>query len=173
MELSVAVDLIREGIVATNPPQHWVDLGAGTGLFTRALANVLPAGSSITAVDKDLDAINSIRLNKSDISLNLMKSDYQDIEFRESKHGFLLANSLHYSKDQVAVLRKLKSYLYAEGRLIIIEYETLIPNAWVPFPVPFRNLAAIAKEAGFGKIDLLQNIDSKYQAGGIYSAVLH
>lgn len=171
MELSVAINLVRKGIVATNSPQHWVDLGAGTGLFTRALANLLPAGSSITAVDKDM-AINSIRLNKSDISLSLMKVDYLDIEFRELKHGFLLANSLHYSKHQVAVLRKLKNYLHADGRLIVVEYDILIPNAWVPFPVSLKKLSTIAIEAGFGKTDLLQKIDSKYQAEGMYSAVL-
>ncbi|MBX2897789.1 MAG: methyltransferase domain-containing protein [Cyclobacteriaceae bacterium] len=172
MELSVAINLIRAGLSATKSSQQWADLGAGTGLFTHALANLLPAGSSITAIDRDLHALTAIGWDKSDISLNLLEADYTTVHFNELKHGFLLANSLHYSKDQVAVLRQLKNYLHSEGRLIIIEYDTLIPNAWVPFPLSFKNLAAIAIEAGFGTTDLLQKIDSKYQAGGMYSALL-
>ncbi|MBX2915009.1 MAG: class I SAM-dependent methyltransferase [Cyclobacteriaceae bacterium] len=172
MELSVAVKLIQEGVSTTKLPQQWVDLGAGTGLFTSALASLLPKGSSITAVDKNLSALNTIRLNNADILLNLMEGDYTEIEFTEMKSGFLMANSLHYCEDQVRMLQKLKHYLRTEGRILIIEYNTAVPNTWVPFPVSFERLTTLAAKAGFTKTDLLQSITSKYQAGGMYSAML-
>ena len=41
-------------------PALWADLGAGTGTFTLALAELLGAGSTIYAVDADANAIHAL-----------------------------------------------------------------------------------------------------------------
>ena len=45
------VRLLRDGV--PHEPGTWADLGAGSGAFTLALADLLPPGSLIYAVDKD------------------------------------------------------------------------------------------------------------------------
>ena len=52
MQLSEAIELIQKINIPGNKPQVWADLGCGDGLFTRALATLLPEGSIIHAVDK-------------------------------------------------------------------------------------------------------------------------
>ncbi|HNU41696.1 MAG TPA: methyltransferase domain-containing protein [Cyclobacteriaceae bacterium] len=171
MDLSVAVRLIRKGVPESKSIQHWIDLGAGTGLFTRALASLLPPHSTITAVDKNKDALRSILWDQPDILLNRIDADYSTIDFKKSTDGFLLANSLHFCSDPVTLLNKLKQSMLPDGRIIIIEYNSAIPNAWVPYPVSFENLNEIAA-AGFRNIELMETVNSKYQAGGMYAAVL-
>ncbi len=52
LDLNDAVDLIKPAFARTRHAQTWADLGAGSGMFTRALASMLPKGSVIHAVDK-------------------------------------------------------------------------------------------------------------------------
>jgi precorrin-6B methylase 2 len=48
-------------LIAATPfapgPQTWADLGCGAGAFTLALASLLPAGSTIHAMDRDRAAL--------------------------------------------------------------------------------------------------------------------
>jgi precorrin-6B methylase 2 len=57
MELSTAIDLIKQGVPAHT--HSWWDLGAGSGLFTRALAALISEGM-IVAMDRDVTAMASI-----------------------------------------------------------------------------------------------------------------
>jgi len=53
MTLSEAISLINNGLTRPKGPVRWADLGCGEGLFTLALASLLPAGSVIYGVDKN------------------------------------------------------------------------------------------------------------------------
>jgi hypothetical protein len=59
MELHEAVELIRPAVSTT--AGAWADFGAGTGLFTRALAVLAGANARIFAVDQDARALEVIR----------------------------------------------------------------------------------------------------------------
>lgn len=52
MELKDAVNLIGDNSIYQPANAVWADLGCGSGLFSYALANILPPGSTIYAVDK-------------------------------------------------------------------------------------------------------------------------
>ena len=52
------VALIRGGVEGAGP--RWLELGAGEGAFTLALADVLGAGAQIVAVDKDRRALETM-----------------------------------------------------------------------------------------------------------------
>ncbi len=58
MQIEDAVALIRSAVDGHNG--LWADLGAGRGTFTRALARILSADSTIVAVDRDSDALAEI-----------------------------------------------------------------------------------------------------------------
>lgn len=172
MEFSTAIELIKKGVPAAQTPQHWADLGAGTGLFTNALATLLPNGSSIAAIDQNKKALSTIGWNHSHVALNLHTADFSTFVFREKLNGFLMANSLHYISKQDQQLEKLKKALAPEGRILIVEYETTIANQWVPYPISYGTLETMGLNSGFSKIVKLHTVSSNYQPEGIYAALL-
>ncbi|MCW5909442.1 MAG: methyltransferase domain-containing protein [Cyclobacteriaceae bacterium] len=170
MEFSTALNLIIKGVEQTED-QHWADLGAGGGLFTRALAQLLPSGS-ITAIDQNLEALNIPEWHSTPVKLITQTANFETFNFSSQYHGFLMANSLHFVADAAQLLGKLKQALLPGGRIIIVEYESETPNRWVPYPVSFNKLKDVAARAGFTSVKKLHRTHSQYQAGGIYSGLL-
>jgi ubiquinone/menaquinone biosynthesis C-methylase UbiE len=157
MELDTAVRLIEKGITG-DKGQSWTDLGAGNGFFTNALSRLLPKGSSITAIDKTFSTIKVA----DGIQLITKTSDFTNLQF-DNSDGILMANSLHYVKDQSNFLKLLKG---KTRRLVVVEYNTDRGNTWVPYPINFLKLQSIAKAT------LLATAPSQYHKEGIYSALI-
>jgi SAM-dependent methyltransferase len=173
MELVVAEALIRNGVIQSNTPQSWADLGAGKGLFTKALASLLSPGSAILAIDRDQSAVNSISVGRDDISLTTAVRDFAlDDLALPLLDGILMANAIHFVADKMNLLSVLKKSLKPNGRIILVEYDTDIPNAWVPYPVSFQAIKQIAGAAGFSAITKLHETPSVYNRSMIYAAVL-
>jgi precorrin-6B methylase 2 len=63
MEHADHVGLIRAGMGALPggaPLRRWLELGAGEGAFTLALADLLGPGAEITAIDRDAAALRRL-----------------------------------------------------------------------------------------------------------------
>ncbi|MBX2901763.1 MAG: methyltransferase domain-containing protein [Cyclobacteriaceae bacterium] len=170
MELSQAIQLIEKGVAAT-PNQQWADLGAGQGFFSQALAQLLPSGS-ITAIDQDIHALNAIVWKSDTVALTRLPADFSTYSWQRNFNGFLIANALHYVPEQATLLKRLKKQLLPDGRILVIEYDTEISNAWVPYPISFKKLQAVAAVAGLPTVTFLHRVNSTYQTGGIYAARL-
>src|SRR5687768_4246729 len=112
MELSVAIGLIEQGVDKTFTPQVWVDLGAGRRLFTRALADILPGGSTVYAIDKSATALKEIELLSSTVTLKKVQTDFVREEFvPEPPDGILMANALHFVENKIAFIKKIRKKL--------------------------------------------------------------
>jgi trans-aconitate methyltransferase len=172
MELNEAIRLIRGGVDDKTKAQRWADLGSGEGLFTKALASLLPNGSEVLAIDNDARALSKIPDEINKVSIQKLTADFiaRDLSV-DSLNGILMANSLHFVKDKAALLTKLKEKT-TSGRIIVVEYERDDSNPWVPYPVNFNALSKLASSVGFQQIVKLATAESQYHAGGIYSAVL-
>lgn len=171
MELATAVQLLGKGVPAGTVPQRWADLGAGNGLFTRALASLLPQGSEIVAVDTNRVALQSIKAT-SDVTIQKREGDFELLSFGSSFQGVLMANALHYVRDAGKFLNALQTRLSPGGRLVCVEYDLTEANPWVPFPVSFDTLTQLALLAGFSSVERLAETPSVYQRAPIYSAVV-
>src|SRR5258706_12033708 len=123
MELATAVRLIEKGVLKIPTPQKWLDLGAGKGLFTDALAGLLGPGSAVYAVDKDQRSLDAIKIKSNTATINKFRKDFvnENLDW-EKWDGILMANALHFVPDQSAFLQKAKQNLLPNGRLIIVEY---------------------------------------------------
>src|SRR5687767_15021458 len=129
MELSVAMRLIEAAFSSTSAPQAWVDLGSGSGLFSQALAGLLPAGSTITAIDKDAAALKSMDWPEKNIALIRTVGDFTNASFAlPLVDGILMANALHFAKTHIALLTSLRKSLKPGGKFILIEYNMDTPN---------------------------------------------
>lgn len=172
MELSTAIRLIDKGVLKSNQPQRWADFGAGDGLFTRALASVLSSGSTVMAIDQNAASLSSIQWSFETVALKTKVGDFTSMNWKESLDGVLMANALHYVRDQFAFLTKVKAILSTSGRVLVVEYERRQPNPWVPYPIAFEKLKDIGARAGFSAIEKLEEAPSVYDNASIYSATL-
>ncbi|WP_193217731.1 MULTISPECIES: trans-aconitate 2-methyltransferase [unclassified Imperialibacter] len=173
MELSTAIKLIENGVSNTGDAQSWLDLGAGNGLFTRALASMLPSGSVVTAIDKS----SSFSPTKNDLQgttrIETRVADFTTLRSEDlNVNGLLMANSLHYVKDQEDFLKKVLDSLLPGGRLIVVEYDTDRGNTWVPYPLSFNSLSNLLAKTSAGFATRLATTPSQFQRGGIYSVLI-
>jgi ubiquinone/menaquinone biosynthesis C-methylase UbiE len=171
MELSTAVSLIRNGVGSVETAQHWADLGAGEGLFTSALSALLPKGSTIYAVDKNKRVLQTISTSPGVSVVSLGQDFTTPIAFDVPLDGMIMANSLHYVRDQAALLRQLKTILQPWGKIIFIEYDRVPVSPWVPYPVSREKLQTIVREAGFAALTMLEETPSRFNRSMLYSAV--
>lgn len=171
MELNIIMELIKNGVDQNNQRQVWADLGAGTGTFTHALSKLLFEKSKIYALDKDKRSLDQISID-SKVELVKLNQDFNDKHyFNEDLDGIILANALHFVQDKTSLLKSLRGNLLPGGRLIIIEYDITQGNQWVPFPINFMELKALAIAAGFKNVAKLAEVPSQYHRS-MYSARL-
>ncbi len=165
------LDLVRDGVASG---EVWADLGAGSGAFTLALAEMVGAAGRIIAVDKDRRALHRLEaaLTSSfpEVHLDVIVADFTQPLELPALDGILMANSLHYHRRKGPILKRLSGYLGPGGRLIVVEYDTDSGNMWVPHPFSFESWETLARESGFHNTRLLAVKPSRF-LGRIFSAV--
>jgi len=168
MEHKDAVRLIQTDIGAG--AQTWADLGCGSGTFTKALASTLSPGSRIIAVDRDVDSLRTIPSSFGEIKIETVAADFTDYQSSILLDGVLMANALHYVKEQATFLKKLVSILKPSAKLILVEYDREQGNQWVPYPVSFAKAGLLLRDAGFNEPQLLGQRASVFGGGTMYAA---
>lgn len=172
MQLQTAQALIAKGFhKQTQMPAVWVDLGSGSGLFTKALASFLPQGSTIYAVDKNQGIPSQHTERGIEIKSLILDFLKEDLPFN-TLDGMLMANALHYVKDKETFLSKCKTYLKSDAPFLLIEYDTDIPvGHWVPYPATFDTLQKLFRTVGFSSCQKLGEVPSVYGEKMMYAAL--
>jgi ubiquinone/menaquinone biosynthesis C-methylase UbiE len=156
------------------PGGRWADLGAGSGAFTLALRELVGAEAELYAVDRERARLGELeqawRLRFGEAAtLHLLTADFTHPLAIPPLDGVLMANSLHFYKEKVSVLRHVGALLKPGGVLLVVEYNVDTRNAWVPYPFSFEKFQALATKAGFGEVRLLATHPSSFLRG-FYSA---
>lgn len=166
------VRLLRDGVEPG--PAAWADFGSGQGAFTLALADLLGPAGSIHSIDRDARALDvqmqAVRATFPAIEITPLVADFTRPIDLPSLDEIVMANSLHFQRDRVAVLRLVSGYLRPGGRLVVVEYDSDEGNQWVPYPISFRSWLPLAAEAGFTDTRRLASVPSRF-LGSIYSAL--
>lgn len=154
----------------------WVDLGAGAGAFTRALAELLGPASRVYAVDRDADAVKVLGTwaathapHVTPIVADLTRALDLDALIGAPLDGILLANALHFIRDADDVLARLVASLREHGRVVLVEYDQREASRWVPYPVPISRLPSLAAAGGLSPFTVSASRPSMYQ-GVLYAA---
>ena len=147
----------------------WVDIGAGTGTFTRALHSLLRPGGRIYAVDNDSAAIAALKGIGDDVIA--IRADFsKSLELPEAPvDGMLFANALHFVPDAAIVLKRLVGLIKPGGRVVVVEYDRRSANPWVPHPIGSDRWPALAAAAGLENPRVTARRKSMY-AGELYVA---
>ena len=165
-----ALSFLEKGIKAETGV--WFDLGAGNGTFSKALAAILPVGSSIYAIDKD-DIVLKITNPNPANEIKTMQADFDNIPELPNLDGILMANALHYVKNPIPFLQKLLKTLRPNGAFVLIEYDVEKGNPWVPFPISFQKWKDISSVAGLSAPEIFNERISRYGQGRMYGAINH
>jgi ubiquinone/menaquinone biosynthesis C-methylase UbiE len=105
------------------------------------------------------------------VTIEFIKADFESCTFNFfDNDGILMANSLHYFKDNPALINRLEKYLTMERKYVIIEYETSNANQWVPFPISFNQLQELFNQIDRRKIVKIATQKSIYGQGDLYVA---
>ena len=83
--------------------------------------------------------------------------------------GAYAANTLHFHRDKLPIVRSLKSHLREGGRMLLVEYNIDAGNYAVPHPLPFSAWQTLAAQAGFSHTELMMTRPSRFLKE-IYSA---
>ena len=169
-----AVALIRPAVKEVQG--DWADLGAGSGAFTRALAELLPPASRIYAVDRDTEALARLQrwAESERQQVIIVAADFTGpfvlpgVAGAELD-GIVLANALHFVENSSAVLRNLVKWLRPGGRVVLVEYDRRGPDRWVPHPLPAARWSEVAIASGLSSPTLRARRPSAY-GGDIYVA---
>lgn len=154
----------------------WADIGAGTGAFTLALADLLGPTGRIVAVDRVAAALDQAAAAVTDrfqgIDIATLVADFTEPIDLPTLDGLIAANSLHFvpSDLQVGVIQDLSKHLRPGGRFVIVEYDAQTGNPWVPYPFRLERWTDLATAAGLVDARPLERAPTRF-LGGIYSAM--
>ena len=170
MGINEAIELIRP-VVNVNSTL-WADFGAGSGTFTLALEEILGYHSRIYAIDQQLHMLKKKKQEMyARAQILLMETDFRLPLELPPLDGVIMANSLHYVKDQQNMVSNIHGYLKPGGSFILIEYDSEIANRWVPYPVSFIDFHRICLKTDFGIPEEVGRIPSIYPNKELYAAV--
>jgi ubiquinone/menaquinone biosynthesis C-methylase UbiE len=166
------VGLIRDGVERTGG--RWLELGAGRGAFTLALADLLGPAGDIVAIDRDRGDLAALAAAMShrfpETNLATVVADFsRALPVEPGFDGVLAANSLHFVRDPGAVIDGLRHLLRPGARIVVVEYDSDSGNPWVPFPFSYATWQAIATRAGLLDTRLVGRVPSRF-LGAIYAA---
>jgi ubiquinone/menaquinone biosynthesis C-methylase UbiE len=167
------VNLLRDGV--PGPGGVWADLGAGSGAFTLALAELIGPTGKITAIDKNRRALQTLKNTAGTrypgVQLTLQVADFSRPLHLPPFDGVVMANSLHFLSrtSQKNTLQSVYKALRPAGRLIVVEYDTDQDNTWVPYPLSFPSFEHLASQVGYTRTTLLRTRPSRFLRQ-IYSA---
>jgi ubiquinone/menaquinone biosynthesis C-methylase UbiE len=162
------------GAVTQGEGGTWADLGAGSGAFTLALADLIGPHGVIHAVDRDRPSLAELRnafvSAVPQAELRVQAADFTRRLDLADLDGIVMANSLHFVEDKTRVLALVRGYLKPGGRLILVEYDSDRGNPYVPHPLSFETWRALSDVSGFSGTRKLASVPSRF-LGRIYSAV--
>jgi ubiquinone/menaquinone biosynthesis C-methylase UbiE len=133
----------------------WADLGAGEGVFTRALVELVGPDGRVYALDRDPRAVAALKrwaTSQAGRVIPVVADFSRPFELpgldRAQLDGMLLANALHFVRDAGTVLARLATWLRPGGRVVLVEYDRRGASRWVPHPIPAAHWSALAASAG-------------------------
>jgi ubiquinone/menaquinone biosynthesis C-methylase UbiE len=164
--------LIAHPSLSADGPQVWADLGCGDGTFTLALASLLPAVSTVHAIDKDVRALARLPARQGEVEILRHSGDFTVFPLPVADlDGVLMANSLHYVQEPSAFLRGVDTAL-RRRQILLVEYDITRGNPWVPNPVSRASAVALFRSIGYDVATTLGRKRSAFRRAEIYGLLL-
>jgi len=113
--------LRRFGLV---PGMTFVDVGAGTGFFTRAAAEIVGPEGTAVAVDSSAEMLAILRSRNGTHRIRTVQSSDHEIPLETGSADLVMAAFvLHETEDRARFLAELRRLLKPDGRILILEWK--------------------------------------------------
>ena len=98
---------------------------------------LLYTGSTIYAIDKNISSFQKSSF-PNQVTVKTVESDFvkEDLNLK-NLDGILMANALHFVRNKKSFIEKTIPYFRGAPAFVIVEYDTDLPNPWVPYPLSF------------------------------------
>jgi tRNA A58 N-methylase Trm61 len=165
------VNLLRGGVT---PGGTWADFGSGTGAFTLALAELIGPSGALHSIERDEYAIRqqqrAMHDRFPDRRVHYHTADFTRPIDLPALDGLVIANALHFYRQPLSIVQRLKAFLKSGGRFVIVEYNVEQGNSAVPYPISLEHWVELAASAGFAHTERLATRPSRFLKE-FYSAV--
>ena len=147
---------------------NWADIGAGTGIYTEILRELIPDGV-IYAVDKNPHMLWRL-MKTSPTKLIIEDTDFTRPMKLPEMGGMVMANALHCTSNHLETLKNVLQHLAIGGRFILIEYDVEVSSSpWIPFPISMEKFGSITNELGLSQPKLIGHAPSPCGTEMVYS----
>jgi cyclopropane fatty-acyl-phospholipid synthase-like methyltransferase len=151
------------GALNVRAGQRVCDLGAGSGLFTRPLAERVGDGGIVYAVDIDAELLKHIeRAAQAGKHANIrpILGAEDDPKLPEPVDLIVIIDTLHHIANRASYLKGLKKHLKSDGRIAILDFSKNWPAGHEKMIYSVDDLDGWMRAAGFRrseKHDFLEN----------------
>lgn len=147
------------------PGERVCDLGAGSGLFTRPLAQKAGVKGVVYAVDIDPEMLKHLELTAREQKLTNIKpilASETDPKLPEPVDLIAIIDTLHHISNQAAYLKGLKKHLKPGGRIAIIDFSRNWPAGHEKMIYTVGNLDGWMTAAGFKRVEQHDFLDNNF-----------
>jgi ubiquinone/menaquinone biosynthesis C-methylase UbiE len=154
----------------------WADFGCGEGIFTAVLYEQIGPSGQIYAVDKNRSVLNRLKQNfhetYPEAKIHILHANFIEPLSLPALDGFILANALHFIKDErkVQVLGNLVKKLKSGGKIIVVEYNSNHGNFAVPFPISEDRFIELAITLNLHRPQIVKKVPSSFM-GEMYTGI--
>jgi enamine deaminase RidA (YjgF/YER057c/UK114 family) len=145
------------------PGQRVADIGSGSGLFTRPLAQAVGSGGIVYAIDIDPDLLKHVEKTSRDKGLSNVRTVLaaeNDPKIPKPVDLIVIIDTLHHINNRGTYLAGLKRYLKPGGRIAIIDFSESWPEGHEAMKYTFSELEELMRAGGYTrteKADFLAN----------------
>jgi len=147
------------------PGDRVCDLGAGSGLFTRPLAQKTGAKGLVYAVDIDPALLKHVELTAQEQKLANIKpilASETDPKLPEPVDLIAIIDTLHHISNQAEYLKGLKKHLKPGGRIAIIDFSKNWPAGHEKMIYTVSDLDGWMAAAGFKRAEQHDFLDNNF-----------
>jgi cyclopropane fatty-acyl-phospholipid synthase-like methyltransferase len=158
------VDRVIE-VLKISPGQKVVDLGSGSGLFTRPIARQAGEKGMVYAIDIDPELLKHIEKSAQENKINNIRTvlaTEDDPKIPEPVDLIIIIDTLHHIKNRPAYLKNLRRYLQPSGRIAVIDFSRTWPPGHEEMKYSLDDLDGWMKSAGFSRIEKHDFLDNNF-----------
>jgi ubiquinone/menaquinone biosynthesis C-methylase UbiE len=134
------------------PGMRVADIGAGSGLFTRPIAQAVAPGGTAYAVDIDAGLLTIIARSAREQNLaniETVLAAAHDPKLPQPVDVMFICDALHHIPHQAEYLKGLRKYLKPGGRIAVIDFSERWPDGHESMAFTLMQLDAWMRAAGF------------------------
>lgn len=147
------------------PGMKVADIGSGSGLFTRPIAQAIAPDGTAYAVDVDEALLAIVARSASEqkiTNIKTVKAEAADPKLPEPVDLIFICDTLHHIGNQGAYLKNLRQHLKRGGRVAIIDFDQQWPQGHESLRYSRAELSGWMADAGFTQLSSHDWLDNSF-----------